>query len=318
LLNRKYFNPVVYLNKLIFYFNKYFAQRIEQRVKVADNLLSKHPPVFFLGAPRSGSTLAIQIIVDCFDIGYMSNRHCRWYGIPFLVEKIKRTIKFKKPSNYTSEHGVTFGDSETSECSDWWYRFFRRTPTYVTLKEVQHNKMKSFRHSIALLTRTHNKSILFKNLYESFRIQAIAHYIPEAIFIVTHRNEVENGHSILEVRDKVFGNYNTWWSMEPPNFDKLKQLPIHQQVIEQIRGIYAVIKKDIQLSGVSKDRIFHIDYEMLCDNPSEVINDLQNFFKLNSPTIERKSYTPPVFKIRKNIRINKKLYDAMKKYAESS
>jgi len=312
----KYLNISKYISRVVFLFNKYLSPNLESIVRVNSDCLSKHPPIFFLGAPRSGSTLAIQVITDCFDLGYMTNNHCRWFGAPFLVEKFKYQIKPKDQSNYDSDHGITFGDSEPSECGEWWYRFFRRVPAHVTLDDVSPNKMKAFHRSIALLTQTYKKPIIFKNLYESLRIQAIAHYIPEAVFIVTHRNEVENGHSLLETRRKVFGDYKTWWSMEPPGIDKLQQLPIHQQVIEQIRSIHAVIKNDLHFSGVNEDKIFHINYEEFCDKPAEAIRNLAKFFKLNGYVIERNSYKPSTFKRRKNIRIDKELYEAMKKYAE--
>jgi len=153
-------------------------------------------------------------------------------------------------------------------------------------------------------------------MYASLRIKAIAYYIPEAIFIITHRNEVENGHSLLEVRKNIFGGYEEWWSIEPPGIETLKQLPVHQQVIEQIRETHKTINDDLDSSGVNKDKIFYIDYERLCDNPVKVVSNLQQFFKLNGCAVERKKYNPSPFERRKDIRIDKKLYDAMKKYAE--
>lgn len=88
---------------------------------------------------------------------------------------------------------------------------------------------------MAALTNAFGRPILFKNLYAPLRIQAIAHHLPESLFIITHRDEVDNGHSLLEVRKKVFGSYHQWWSMEPPDTESLKRLPAHQQVKEQIR-----------------------------------------------------------------------------------
>jgi len=139
MLGKKYLSLNKYISKIIFIFNKYSSPYIESIVGVKSECLSTHPPIFFLGAPRSGSTLAIQVITDSFDIGYMSNKHCKWFGVPFLVGKLKKTVKGR--SNYNSEYGITFGDSESSECGEWWYRFFRRKPAYVALNDVDQNKM---------------------------------------------------------------------------------------------------------------------------------------------------------------------------------
>ena len=44
-----------------------------------------YPPIFIIGAPRSGSTLLLQAIIEVFDLGYISNCHCNWYGAPALA-----------------------------------------------------------------------------------------------------------------------------------------------------------------------------------------------------------------------------------------
>lgn len=275
-----------------------------------------HRPVFFLGAPRSGTTLAMQVITDVFDIGYISNLHCRYYGAPALAERLFGPTTGRARSDYTSVHGRTEGNYAPAECGDWWYRFFRRRPPYVTLREVDARKMARFRKSIASLIRAFDAPVLFKNPYASLRIQAIAKYVPEALFIVIHRDEIDNGHSLLEVRKKVHGDYASWWSMEPQAVEELKNLPAHQQVIEQVRHIHSTIKKDLMLSDVGPSRCFNLHYEALCGDPAGVMDQLQEFFEANGCQVGRLGAAPEPFDRRREVRIDSNLYAAMAQYVQ--
>ena len=202
----KYLNPLNYAGRLFSLANRHLLERAETILAPKIDEPLRYPPIFFLGAPRSGSTLAVQVITDALDVGYITNRHCQWFGVPALAEKLFHPIRSRPASDYRSRHGVTQGWHAPAECGEWWYRFFRRKPPYMRLDEVDPAKMRAFRRSVAALTNAFDRPIVFKNLYASLRIQAIAHYLPESLFVVIHRNEVDNGHSLLEARDRVFGN----------------------------------------------------------------------------------------------------------------
>lgn len=296
---------------LLHHFEKFFAQNSDEPLR--------HPPIFFIGAPRSGSTLMIQVITDALDIGYISNRHCQWFGAPALAEYLFRPLNNKPLSDYQSNHGTTDGTYAPAECGEWWYRFFRRKPAYVTLEDIDPKKMLDFRRSITALTNTVDKPILFKNLYASLRIQAIAKYIPESLFIITHRNEVDNAHSLLEARYRSYKDYTPWFSIEPPEIEKLRTLPPHEQVIEQIRHIYKTIYQDFHNSGVTKDRCFNLDYENFCANPKEQINKIQTFLDLHGCQLKRLDASIPESFIKRNkVRIDSDLYQMLLTYSKTT
>ncbi|MCI5156836.1 MAG: hypothetical protein D3906_00010 [Candidatus Electrothrix sp. AUS1_2] len=296
--------------------NKYIFPLLDMLLAPSFEKKLKYPPVFIIGAPRSGSTLLFQVVTDALDVGYISNRHCQWFGAPALAEYFFHPLVNKPVSDYQSNHGTTCGAYAPAECGNWWYRFFRRNPSYVTLDDVDPKKMQAFRRSIAALTNALDRPIVFKNLYASLRIQPIAKYIPESLFIVIHRDEVENGHSLLEARYKRFGDYTSWFSMEPPEVEKLKALSPHEQVTEQIRHIHMTIDNDMQTAGVASKCRFDLGYEEFCTDPSEKINAIQSFLELHDCQITRRSSSiPEHFNLRNEIRIDQQLYQAMKSYS---
>lgn len=277
-----------------------------------------YPPVFFLGAPRSGTTLAMQVITDVFDIGYISNFHCRFFGAPALAEMLFHPIEGRPRSSYFSIHGRTGASYDPSECGEWWYRFFRRSPRYVDLGGASDQKMIRFRGSVVSLIQAFGKPVLFKNPHAALRIQPIVKYIPEALFIIVERDELDNAHSLLEVRKKVYGNYDRWWSMEPPEIKELEKLPAYQQVVEQVRQIYSTIIKDLSVSKVAPSACFTLKYEQLCQDPEKEMQRLDQFFRANKCEIARLHEPPGPFARREEVRIDKELFENVKKYAQES
>lgn len=317
-LKNKYLNPRNYARRFFALANQYALGRVESMfVQNSDEPL-RHPPIFFLGAPRSGSTLMIQVITDALEVGYISNHHCHWFGAPALAERLFRPTARRSLSDYKSEQGVTSSPYAPAECGEWWYRFFRRRPAYVSLDDVEPKKMLAFRRSVGALTNTFDRPILFKNLYASLRIQAIAKYLPESLFIVTHRDEVDNGHSLLDARYQEFKNYDAWLSVEPPNVEILMRLPAHEQVIEQIRHIHNMIENDLKIAAVPASRRFDLCYEDFCADPCGKIDDVQRFLATNGCKVEKKEDVPQEFKRSDEVKIDPDVYAAMSNYVRKS
>lgn len=311
-----YLNPKHYARGIVRTANIRGLSMLESLWAKDPNQPILHPPVFLLGAPRSGSTLAFQVLTDALDFGYMSNRHCQWFGAPALAEHMFRPTAKRPQSDYRSSQGKTQGAYAPAECGQWWYRFFRRKPAYMTLDEVNPREMRRFRQSVLALTNAFGRPILFKNLYASLRIQAIAHYLPESLFIVIHRDEVDNGHSLLEARFKRFGSYDSWFSVEPREVERLKALPTYEQVIEQIRHIHAHIDADLTTAGVSRERRFNLPYKDLCADPRGLVEEVRNFLVRNDAHITRRDISFPAFSPRAHkVRIDQEVYDAMVTYA---
>ena len=104
----KYLRPVNYLNRALHIANSRILNHAESifAPNVSESL--SHPPIFFLGAPRSGSTLVVQVITDALDVGYLSNRHAQFSELLELPKKFSSN-EIRPSSNYCSNHGTTVG-----------------------------------------------------------------------------------------------------------------------------------------------------------------------------------------------------------------
>lgn len=271
----------------------------------------RHPPVFILGAPRCGSTLLYQLMLDYFDLGYISNLHCKLYGAPSLAELLFRPSRRRGPSSFKSEHGQVKGWSSPSECGDYWYRFFRRTPQYVTLSDITPGSVLNLRRSMRAMGVAMGKPLLFKNLPCSLRLGPIMKALPESAFVVVQRDRLETGQSILEARKSLFGNYGGWFSVEPPEIESLRGRPAHEQVAAQIQSVYRLIS---EARDRAPERFLDVDYGDICRDTHAALVMVAGFLKGHGIKMARRGDVPKSFETRRRAPGENKIFSDLKEY----
>jgi|LauGreDrversion4_2_1035121.scaffolds.fasta_scaffold13705_4 hypothetical protein len=268
---RRLLRPSAYIEGGRRALNRYLLPGLESILSTGSLELRGRPPTFIIGPPRCGSTLAIQLLTDALDVGYISNAHAQWFGCPAIAEHVLRWTRVRAPSDFSSDLGVTKGAHGPAECGEWWYRFFPRSPAYVDGRNVDPVSGVAFRRSIVALTRAWARPLIVKNLYASLRIHPIAAAVPEAVFVIIRRDESDIAASLLRARRKVHGREDAWFSVEPPNIDELRHLPPERQVLEQVRSIYAVIEHDLRVAAVPSQQIVGVSYADLVNQPVDFI-----------------------------------------------
>ena len=236
-----------------------------------------HPPIFILGAPRCGSTLLSQVLIQSLDVGYFSNVHAQFYGAPSLVEWASTFLNYVPQLEFESTYGRTKGWSAPAENGEFWYRFFRRRPAYVPHGEIDPKQAQAFRRSLFRFVRRCKRPVVLKNLYVALRLEVLRAYLPEARYIVLHRNTLENAQSILNARLKATGCYKNWWSVDTPNRRQLSAKDPAQQVLGQIQSIYQLIQREESQSYRPEEKFLHLSYEELCEDPPGCIEKVMTF-----------------------------------------
>lgn len=223
-----------------------------------------YAPLFIVGAPRSGSTLLYQLLTDRFDLGYLANGHARYPGAPSLVERARGLVRRRHGalSDYHSTYGGTAGELGPSECGPFWYRFFPRRPHYVSAEDFPPDARRRLRAAVGAFVAACGRPVVYKNLFSTARMDAIAAALPEALFVAIHRDLRANARSLLAGRPHAVGSYEAWWSVEPPDIERLRSLPPHEQVVEQVRSLDALVAQIERKIG--SERVLHISYEELC------------------------------------------------------
>ena len=102
-----------------------------------------------------------------------------------------------------------------------------------------------------------------------------ARRFPKRALLFVRRDLGDNAQSLLAARKRIHGSYATWWSVEPPRIDQLRSLPPHEQVVEQIRAVEAVIQADRDVLG--PERFLELRYEDVCDDPRQALREVADF-----------------------------------------
>lgn len=300
------------IRKLSSYTNRLLGPVAEAcMVAIAHEDSGSRAPVFIIGPPRSGSTLLMQVLTDAFDVAYLTNSHCRWFGAPALAEVVLRPLKRKRPSDYRSQHGQTAHITAPAECGQWWYRFFRRAPAYVTGNDVSRRKMRAFQRSIIAMRKAVGRALIYKNLYASLRIEPIVQYVPNALFVVVERDWLGNAQSILKGRHDALGSYDKWWSVPPPNVDELSSLPPVEQVVGQIESIYELINRDVNHLGI-ESQVFRTQYEDFCRDVHGTLERFSNFMARHGVELKRRFEVPENFEVDHSVKIPKVMYEELR------
>ena len=166
------------------------------------------------------------------------------------------------------------------------------------------------KYSLMRIRNAFDKPLLIKNMNCALRMQSLAKVVPNALFIVTHRDMAEMGHSLLEVRKKIHGDYQTWWSMEPSNIDILKTLSPAEQVVGQCQQIYADIEEGKKWFKPSQ--FCEVDYDALCERPMECMGKIAAW--IEDYGVKRREdwdSLPNKFEKRQEVRIPQDLWDAL-------
>jgi hypothetical protein len=272
-----------------------------------------NPPVFILGAPRCGSTLLYQSLVASLNFSYFSNRHCFWFGMPWFIEKITESgSDYRKNPDFNSRLGTTDGELSPAECGEFWYRFYSREPQYWKAEGLSSQKTKELRTALHAFSLHSSSPLLIKNLVNVLRLESLVKVVPEAKFIIVHRNPLDIAHSILSARMKQSGSYSSWFSLKPEGWQSWLDLGPEVQVVNQIKAVYDQINS-VEESTNQFDA-FHLNYEDFCKSPNEMTSRIQSFLADKNINIEKVADLPDSFPIRTKVTIDESLYKSLKSY----
>jgi hypothetical protein len=234
------------------------------------------PPVFILGAPRSGTTLIYQILIQAFRFAYVTNGMANLPHAPWLATRLLGNAHdSRRQGSFTSEYGRTRGLDGPAEAGDFWYRWFRRGRyVYTGRHELLTSQIRSLRNAVSAMTAVTGRPIVFKNTYHAMRIPALVEAFPEACFLVVHRDPIDIAQSILVARQNNLGCKDTWWGLPPKEIDDLEIRPYWEQVAGQAILTYRQIEAD---RCEAPDRFFDVDYAAFCASPQAFLDRLSCF-----------------------------------------
>ena len=237
----------------------------------------KHPFLFVIGLPRSGTTLLSQILAYSLDVGYINNLMSRFWLAPLHgIRLSKNLIGEEKKSDFNSNYARTSYISDIHEFGYFW-RYWLKKETFddVTyVKEREKNiDWKELRKVLSTIQVEFNKTMIFKNIFGSYHMLKLKNLLQKVLYIYIERDTLDVAISILEARKKYYEDLNTWWSYQPIEYEQIKNMDYWHQIAGQIYFLKRFYAKQAKLCGGKY--VLKISYKTLCTNPMEVLELIQ-------------------------------------------
>jgi hypothetical protein len=233
-------------------------------------------PLFIIGAPRTGSTLLYQLLIQNFYLSYFNNLQSFFYGSPALIAKLTQKFQAKKSFRQVrqSHYGYIPGLFSPSESGAIFRYWFDDSNISTQMSSPMGNDI---RRTIAYLSTTHAVPFIAKNLYNALRLNTISAVLPEAVFIWIKRHPLYAGQSLINMRRKLYGSDDVWASIKPPSYKKIIRCSPFEQVVRQVMDIEDYISRYFGKKKNSK--FITVEYEALCDRPKQILDTIEERYE---------------------------------------
>lgn len=244
--------------------------------------------IILLALPRSGSTLAYQILSHSIKSTYLTNFGNLLYQLPLLGGWLSKIKCSKFGSDFKSQQGFVQGLCGQAEGLRYWSYWFangidERKPFLINQKKLLWRK-KYLKNTFTILSSP-EFPIITGYLGHVLKWEQIRSQFPDALFVRLHRDPISNALSLLKSRD----DQNTWYSVFPKECQEYLSSSPHEQVASQV---YWLNKR---LESIKNIRVIHLDYEQLCEEPSATLNRVIQYCNKYDFKIRKKWELPEKF-----------------------
>jgi hypothetical protein len=248
-----------------------------------------HPPypvILIVSAPRSGSTLLLQWLANTGSFAYPSNLLARFYAAPAIGARIQQLLadpeyRFRdelfditQSIDFVSSLGKTRGALSPNEFWYFWRRFFAfGEMPYLDEAAQRQGDVAGLAAELAAVEMVFHKPFAMKGLIMNWNIPYLAEALSNTLFLHIKRHPLYATQSLLEARERYFGDRATWYSFKPREYERLKDLTPEEQVVGQIYFTNQAIEAG--LASLPEQRYLKVDYEAFCAAPGQVFNQLR-------------------------------------------
>jgi hypothetical protein len=253
-----------------------FLEALNQRVEQAEldsyrDLEEEYPTIHILGVPRSGTTLALQLLAGHTDVRYVDHVAAAFWRAPVTGLRLSAALRRQVPrhSSYRSDFGRTQSLTEPHEFSYLWARLFGTEFGLESLREPSRPESvdwEFFKRVITNMCDAVAGPIVFKSFHAIWHLRALCEALPKTVVVVVKREPIAVAQSLVKMRERLYGSREAWASVKPREYELLKDADYATQIAGQIHYVGEAIDQGI--NDVDRDALIEVDYRDLCREPA--------------------------------------------------
>lgn len=250
------------------------------------------PPVFILGAPRSGTSLFYELLVTRYHFSYFSNLAHRFFKTPSAATALGRNVVAGYRASYQSDYGHIAGWGAPNEGGWIWQRWLE-DGDWVDASGLSGLPVAEMRATLAAHEALLGAPFVNKNVMHSNRVLLLDALFPGCLFIEVRRDAGATARSIIRAQRRNKGpqaHEDTWWSVRPSN---ARGGDVITRAALQVNGVAADIARDTGVIG--PDRHCFVDYEAFCADTEKTLQLVASFLAGQGVALREKDDVPAQF-----------------------
>ena len=227
-----------------------FDKMVEMNQRLAfipEMMADEFGTVVIVGLQRSGTTLTQQLAAAGTNAGYINNLIARFWESPAYGIHLFRHLGLKKQISFASVHGNTEAVTDVHEFGYFWASLLGTTSN-AALGQIDPKTVDwaLIRNKLVSINAAFGRPCVHKSTLAGHFMPQLAATLERKLFIYVRRDFLEIASSILKVRRARYGDIKTWWSLKPYEYDQIRDLSPHEQVVAQIYYLHQDLEKQVR------------------------------------------------------------------------
>lgn len=239
-----------------------------ERRTVGDASTPRHPLILVCGAPRSGTTLVYQTLINHLPVAYFSNLTSLFPRSPLTSLRLFQRFLAAPAARYDSFYGRTPGLAGSNDALYLWDRWLgpdRARPPESLLDEAIADMQQFFAACDGLF----NRPLVNKNNNLNVSAHLVAAALPHAHFVCVTREPGQLARSLYRARLDIHGTDATPYGLAAGVPTDGSDTDPVRSVCEQAMFFQRVAK--MQQARIGADRFSIVRYEEFCRRPRELV-----------------------------------------------
>lgn len=226
----------------------------------------EYPMIFVCGAPRTGTTLVTQVLLNHLPVQYLNNLTAVFPRSPIAANQVFGWLAKRRAVSYSSFYGKSDHFSGPNDALYIWDRWLGNDRGRIreSLTDAERSNMTRF---FGAFQTAYPGPLLNKNNNLNVQANVVADVFDNAYFICMTRDPLYLAQSLYLARLEIHGGADVPYGIHDPN----RRSP--QDMVEDVcrQALFHHRKIHEQQNRLGAERFWIVPYEQFCSQPEALV-----------------------------------------------